>query len=182
MFVFISTSYEDKWSYDWSEIRKPIKDSIQLIESDDFISTGVKGIAGKEPKQFKRRFWVMQNATKEELTQLIKYPNGTVKCVAYEGLLRRFNTDVYNIFKSVLNEKTEITSLYGGCEGYNTLIAEYLIGFIYGHYFGLAPPFHPRSPLSTKLFNLTDLEKNQIIDDYKELIDNKEKILTAYFK
>ena len=40
-------------------------------------------------KAIERRRWVMNNATKIELLKLFEYPNGTVKVIAYEGLLRK---------------------------------------------------------------------------------------------
>src|SRR5690606_31557953 len=89
LFAF-SSFYEKSWSFNWNGIRNQIKDSVQIAENGG-ISSGVVGYGARKPKQFDRRHWIMQNATESELIKLTEYPNGTVKTIAYEGLIRKEN-------------------------------------------------------------------------------------------
>jgi len=126
----LSSFYEKSWSYNWNEISVQIRDSVKLAEHRG-ISSGVVGYAGVKPKQFDRRYWIMQNATKSELLKLTNYPNATIKTIAYEGLLRKTNyTDKTKlVLKSI--DDSEYPMIYQtGCTGIQMSIAEYLVEFV----------------------------------------------------
>jgi len=83
----IITNHEPKQFYNWTEIRTEIKDSIQVSESRG-ITSGVGRMGISTKNEVDRRKWIMKNATNYELQKLTEFPNGNVKAIAYEGLLR----------------------------------------------------------------------------------------------
>ncbi|MDW3195220.1 MAG: hypothetical protein R8G66_22790 [Cytophagales bacterium] len=86
--LYYGIAYEPDWTYDWDGIQTEIRDSTRLVAERDFISSGIVGNSGRAPLQFYRRKWITENASAEELLRLTKYPNGAVKAMAYEGLIR----------------------------------------------------------------------------------------------
>lgn len=50
-------------NYQLFGLRPAILDTVKLIENDNFISTGVVGYAGRKPKEFDRRQWLMMRIT-----------------------------------------------------------------------------------------------------------------------
>jgi len=105
-------------------IRSEVLDTVRKIELDNFISTGIVGIAGKKPKQFDRRIWLMSKAKNDELLKLIKYPNVVVKATAFESLYRRGNPEIGNILIKLSNQD-ELIQFRSGCTSYPFQIGEY---------------------------------------------------------
>jgi hypothetical protein len=129
LFTF-SSFYEKSWSYNWSGISEEVRNSVKVAEYDG-ISNGGVGISNRKPKQYDRRHWIMQNATESELLKLTDYPNGTIKTIAYEGLIRKsdFNNKTGLVLKSI--KDTEYPIEYQmGCVGAQMYISEYLIDFV----------------------------------------------------
>src|SRR5690606_40641268 len=81
--VFVLSSfYEKSWTYNWNGIRQQIKDSVKVAETSG-LSSGLVGIVPSRNQQYFRQVWIMENATKPELSKLTDYPNATVKAIAY---------------------------------------------------------------------------------------------------
>ncbi|MAB47781.1 MAG: hypothetical protein CMC05_04035 [Flavobacteriaceae bacterium] len=130
IFAVLTSFYEKTWSYNWNGINEQIRDSVKVAENNG-ISSGWVGIAPRRPKQYDRRFWIMNNATESELIKLTDYPNGTIKTIAYEGLLRKpeFENKVDLMLKAI--KDTEYSIFYRtGCEGMNMNISEYLVDLV----------------------------------------------------
>ena len=126
----LSSGYEKSWSYNWNGISDQVRDSIKVAEYGG-ISSGWVGIAPKKPKQYDRRFWIMKNASESELLKLTEYPNGTIKTIAYEGLIRKKDFDKKSelILKAI--DDNEFTIEYAsGCTGMPMRISEYLVDFV----------------------------------------------------
>ncbi|MBE9577252.1 hypothetical protein [Flavobacterium proteolyticum] len=157
-----SAYYEKKWSFNWSEIRGKIKDSIKIAEIHG-ISNGVGGNGMSTEKEVNRRRWIMENATDKELLNLIEYPNGTIKAIAYEGLLRRneFKWKTELTLKAI-NDTIYRVDYQSGCLSSNRLIGEYLIEDVL--------MIDERMPVSRNLIKI-DFEFNE---------DDKKKILSSY--
>ncbi|WP_408038789.1 hypothetical protein [Tenacibaculum amylolyticum] len=126
----ISLFYEKSWTYNWSEIRQQIKDSVRIAEHDG-ISSGVVGYDARKPAQFDRRHWIMKNATTSELLKLTEYPNGTIKTIAYEGLIRKREYKNKNalILKAIADTEYPI-HYQSGCVGSSMNIGEYLVDVV----------------------------------------------------
>ncbi|QIE58687.1 hypothetical protein G5B37_03655 [Rasiella rasia] len=126
LFTF-SSFYEKSWSYNWNGISEQIRDSIKVAEYGG-ISSGVVGVSGRKPKQFDRRIWIMKNATEKELLNLTEYPSGTIKAIAYEGLLRRkdYKDKTSLVLKSLKDTEYPI-EYQSGCLSSKMYVGEYLI-------------------------------------------------------
>ena len=163
LFAF-SSFYEKSWSFNWNGIRNQIKDSIQVAEYGG-ISSGVVGIDARKPKQYDRRYWIMQNATKEELLKLTEYPNGTIKTIAYEGLIRKpgFMEKTDLILKAISDTKYPI-EYQAGCVGTNMNIGEYLIDFVL-YIDDKSPP----APIGLEnQFKISEIDRVKILKEYRK--------------
>ena len=89
LIFFLSFGCESVNFFNWQGIRPEIRDTVKLIEQYGSVTSEAVGPAGKTPRQWYRRKWLMKNATESELRKLIDYPNGVVKATAYEGLIRK---------------------------------------------------------------------------------------------
>ncbi len=161
----LSSFYEKNWSYNWNGIREQIKDSIKASEFRG-ISTGGVGIANKKPKQYDRRFWIMKNATESELSKLTEYPNGIIKTIAYEGLLRKpeFENKV-DLMLNVIDDTEYSIYLQGGCEGTQMNISEYLVDFVL-----LIDDNGPFPPLGIKnRYNFSQKDIDKILEEYRKV-------------
>ncbi len=126
----LSSGYEKSWSYNWNGISDQVRDSIKVAEYGG-ISSGWVGIAPKKPKQYDRRFWIMKNASESELLKLTEYPNGTIKTIAYEGLIRKKSFDKKSELILKALDDNEFTIEYAsGCTGMPMRISEYLVDYV----------------------------------------------------
>ncbi|MCT4665245.1 MAG: hypothetical protein N4A45_08450 [Flavobacteriales bacterium] len=147
------TNYEPSWSYNWNGIRKEVKDSIKVAELYEITS------------KFNRRHWIMENATESELLKLAEYPNGTVKTIAYEGLLKKkkYSNKAELILKAI--QDTVYTVEYQfGCIIRDKKIGEYLIQNVL-----MIDERIPSLPPKMKVdFGLTAIEKETILSSYRK--------------
>lgn len=106
----------------------------------------------------KTRLWIMNNATEYELLNLIKYPNGTVKAIGYEGLLRRsdYSKKIDLISKSI-NDKEYKVYYSVGCEAIELEISQYLIQWFL-KIDNKMPPFRPELVVD---YGLSESEKEK---------------------
>lgn len=161
--IIFSSFYEKRWSYNWDEIRKQIKDSVEVAQFGG-ISNGTVGISGRKPQQFDRHHWIMKNATKSELLKLIDYPNATVKAIAYRGLIRKKDfKDRTNLVLKSFREVDYPIEYSMGCVGTKMYISEYLIDLVLH--------INDKSPPSLHILrNQYQLSKNdieKIMDKYR---------------
>ena len=161
----LSSFYEKSWSYNWNGISKQIKDSVQVAQYHG-ISSGWVGIAPQKPKQYDRRFWIMKNATASELLKLTEYPNGTIKTIAYEGLIRKpeFENKSELVLKAISD--TEYPTYYrSGCGTTIMNIGEYLVDFVL-----FIDDKSPPPPIGFEnQFGLSESERNQILEEYRKV-------------
>jgi hypothetical protein len=128
----MASTYEKSWTYNWEGIREQIKDTVKIAQYRG-ISTGVISIDARKSNQFDRRVWLMKHATVDELLKLTEYPNGTVKTIAYEGLIRKTEfEDKYDIVIKAISDIEYDIELLSGCEGARMSIGEYLVNYILG--------------------------------------------------
>ena len=167
----ISSSYKPGWFYNWHGIRSEIRDSVRLIEQSGIVTSGTVGYLGKTPQQWYRRKWVMKNASEEELSLLLTYPNGAVRVTAYEGLLRKGGTNEFEIFSRALSDTVTYFNFQTGCEGRRMMIGEYLVQ-------NLIPVSDkvPLPPPNSRIdYDLTKVEILNLQLLYNDLINRKNK-------
>ncbi|WP_299215204.1 hypothetical protein [uncultured Dokdonia sp.] len=112
--------------FDWSEIRPEIKDTVLYIEKRNSIDTQYTGYSGSSSSLWKTQQWLINNAKKSELHQLMNYKNSAVKGVIFEGLLERKDSKVFDyIINSVDDEGTIHFQL--GCVGNDFGLTEYYL-------------------------------------------------------
>lgn len=158
------TNYEPNWNYDWKDIRLSIKDSIQVAELRG-ITSGTGRMGATIDKEIDRRQWIMKNATESELLKLTEYPNGTVKAIAYEGLLRKETfTEKTELTLKAIQDTTYLLGYQSGCIGWNMEIGEYLVQHVL-MIDKLTPPFPPE--MYTE-FGLTKIDEEKIISEYRK--------------
>jgi hypothetical protein len=164
-FVFIlSSSYQKSWTYEWNGIHQQIKDSVKMAECKG-LSGGLVGHDARRPSQFDRRQWIMNNASNAELLKLTEYPDGTIKTIGYEGLLRKsdYSNKTELVIKSITDTAFQINYQLG-CEGTKMKIGKYLINHVL--YLDNKNP-HPKDFKNDIVF--TSEEKNIIIFEYNKL-------------
>jgi hypothetical protein len=158
------TNYQLNWSYNWGGIRTEIKDSLKVAELRG-ITSGVGGMGISTKSEVNRRRWIMRNATESELLKLIEYPNGTVKAIAYEGLLRKKEfTNRTELILRAIQDTTYLVDYQSGCIGWNREIGEYLVQDVL-MIDDQIPPFPPE--MRTE-FGLTEKDKEKILSEYKK--------------
>jgi len=110
----------------------------------------------------------MHNATESELLKLTEYPSGTVKAIAYEGLIRKrdFNNKSEIILKALKDNKY-LVSYQMGCEGFNMTIGKYLMTFVLEYNDTFYPPTREKDN-----FGISELDKEKILTEYR-IIKNK---------
>ena len=164
LFVF-SSFYEKSWSYNWNGVSQSIKDSVQIAQYQG-ISSGVVGLAPRKPKQFDRRRWIMKHATIDELLKLTEYPNGTIKTIAYEGLIRNpYFNDKANLLLKAVDDIQYKVYFRSGCTETNMFISEYLIEFVLFIDNESPPPL----PEFQTDFGLQEDEIDHILEAYRKL-------------
>ncbi|WP_298346705.1 hypothetical protein [uncultured Algibacter sp.] len=164
----IVSNYEPNWSYNWNGIRKEIKDSLQIAELRG-ITSGIGGMGASTKNEVDRRRWIMKTATESELLKLTEYPNGIVKGIAYEGLLRKkgFSNKTELTLKAIRDTTYQI-DYQSGCLGWNMGIGEYLVQNVLLIDDEIPPP--ERLPD----FGLTEMDKEKILTEFRKLQVKKE--------
>ena len=144
----IFTTSETNNNYSLDGIRNEIKDSIKVSELNGTTSRWVR---------------VRENATESELLKLTEYPNGIVKAIAYEGLLRKkeFAQKTELIFRAI-NDTTYIIDNQSRCV-MNVNIGEYIVQNVL--------LIDDEIPIPEKLpdFGLTKIEKEKILTEFRKL-------------
>lgn len=160
--VVLSSFYEKSWSHNWNNVSKSIKDSVLVAKNTGY--TGGVGPNGRSMEKFaKTRLWIMNNASENELLNLIKYPNGTVKAIGYEGLLRRSDySKKLDLISKAINDKEYKVYYSAGCEGIELEISQYLIQWFL-KIDNQMPPFRPELIVD---YGLSESEKEKILIEF----------------
>jgi len=128
---------------------------------------------GKSTKdEVNRRKWIMKNATESELQKLTNYPNGTIKAISYEGLLKK--KEITNNYKCdlmirAIRDTTYQVSYQSGCLGWERSIGEYLIQDI----LRIDDRLPPMTRAFRASFGLTDTQRGKILIEFKKTLKNK---------
>lgn len=167
--LFLLSTYESNWTFNWNEIRPEIRDTVKLIENYGSVTSSVVGINAKTPQQWHRRKWLMRNADEKELRLLIDYPDGVIKATAFEGLIRKPNSRKYELITQALNDTTTFFDYRSGCLGFPMMLGEYVVENI----IPVSDKMPPLSPNQILRYNLSKEEIANIIELYNRRIDKK---------
>lgn len=158
----LTSGYEKSWTFNWDGIESNIKDSITVYKHQS-ISSGIGGNGRAMPEEIESRKWIMKNATESELLKLTEFPNGNIKAIAYEGLLRK--KSFKNKTELILNAVNDtLYSVYyqSGCLGSELKVGKYLVQNVL-MIDNQIPPFRPE--LITD-FGFSELEKQKILTEF----------------
>ena len=158
----LTSGYKKSWTFNWNGIESNIKDSISVYKYQS-ISNGIGGNGKEMPKEVERRKWIMQNATESELLKLTEFPNGNIKAIAYEGLLRKKNfKNKAELISNAINDTIYSVYYQSGCLGNKLEIGEYLVQNVL-MIDDRIPSFRPE--LITD-FGLSKMEKQKILNEF----------------
>jgi antitoxin (DNA-binding transcriptional repressor) of toxin-antitoxin stability system len=178
--IFVYSSNEPRLFYDWSGIRQSVKDTVIIIADHGEVAAAIVGFDTVPPQQYHRRTWLIRNATLDELTKLTDYPNGAVKAMVYEGLIRKDSTHRFEILMQALQDTSTFFNYQAGCLGEWTMVGEYLADHVLELNFDVA--FPPPPPPSGNNHSFSDEEINKIKLRYRGLVEKKQKYLQAYLE
>ena len=129
-----SSSYDKSWNFDWSGIRPQVKDSILALKKYGNISFGTRGNGRIETKQFNRQEWISKYVFDSELIELLDYPDGTVKGLSFQILLKKQKKLKYKLLKKALNDSLTFVHFQMGCVGSGIMLNEYLSFFAFDEF------------------------------------------------
>lgn len=100
-----------------------------------------------------------------ELLKLTEYPNGTVKAIAYERLLRKKEfSNKTELTLRAIQDTTHLIDYQSGCIGWNREIGEYLVKDVL-----MIDSQTSSFPLKMQTkFGLTKINKEKILLEYKK--------------
>ena len=166
LLYFISTSYSEKWNFKWTGIRKNIKDSILALDKYGGLTGPAVGYSGRTPNQWYRQKWLLENATENELYELTDYPSGTVKGLAYSGLILKSSANKYDLYQKSLNDTLAFVYHTSGCIEAGFMLSEYTIDFIGRE----------------NIKDLSSEQRKKIMTLYSERLSKKEFYKEEYYK
>ncbi|CAM1344524.1 hypothetical protein [Tenacibaculum amylolyticum] len=162
-FLFIiSNSYTPKWNFKWKGIRKEVKDSVQRLDRIGEISSDSISQYGYRLDSYFIHKWLIENVKPLEFYKLLDYPNGTVKAVAYEGLMYNNKVKKYPLFMKSLNDTLAFVYYRSGCIGSGAMLSDYVINFITNIDHQAPPKYNP------PIIELTLEEKEEILTLFKK--------------
>lgn len=163
-----TSNYHPRWNFNWNTIRPEIKDSIAPYEFK-YLTNGVGAMGSSTQNEVDRRRWIMSNATESELLKLTTYPNGTIKAIAYEGLLRKeeFRAKTELTVKAIQDTTYKVFFL-SGCEAWEREIGAYLMQDV----LILDDQIPPLRSKYLANIDLSDSDKNLILSEYIKFTTN----------
>jgi hypothetical protein len=158
---YLAEAYHPKWQFDWNTIRSEMIDSIRFVERHGIGST-CEGFSCRVSRSLSTRKWLQKKLTDEELMHLKNYPNGRVKAMAYEGLLKRSNINHFSLLREVIVDNDYGVDIPAGCRRAYLLLSDYL----FEHHFPelcFRPLFVPNNEINIRL---EPFEKRKLREEY----------------
>lgn len=108
----------------------------------------------------------MHHATESELLKLTEYPSGTVRAIAYEGLIRKkgFNQKTELILEAFRDTEYEV-DYQSGCLGWRMTLGEYLMRNVLFIDDQIPPP--PSEFIND--FGISEFDNGKILAEYRKL-------------
>lgn len=159
-----TSNYREQWFYNWDGIRESIKDSILVYEYRS-ITSGIGGMGRSTEKEVESRKWVMEYASVNELDKLTKFPRGTIKAIAYEGLHQKKEyLNKTELVLKAINDTIHKVSYQSGCIGWEMEIGEYLVNYV----LNVNNEFPPLPPGQAYKHNLSNDDIKIILSEFKK--------------
>ena len=100
------------------------------IARDNVLKSSGVGEAGMRTDQWERFETLTREASDTELTALMKYPNAVVRCYAFQGMILRGNTGVYQVLLRLLHDTASVET-FQGCIVSSTVAGDYCLNLVY---------------------------------------------------
>ena len=162
--MIISLSYQKSWLFNWDDIQPRVKDSLKIYEYQS-ITCGIIGDGKAYPEEIETRNWIMKNASIAELWKLTEFPNGNIKAIAYEGLLKKNINNKAALIIKAIQDTSHFVYYDCGCLGQRMSIGTYLVRHILFIDDEIPPPPLAKTPENIKL---SDFEIETILLEYKK--------------
>lgn len=164
-------------SFDWSNISMSVKDTCRKVIEYGELARFSSDKNSEDYQQLNRQFWLMKNASKEELEALTEIEFGVLRYVAHSGLIRFDTVNSYQYALNALNDTTQDVYYISGCTSNNYLVGEFI-----GEYMLLLNNNIPKpSNEYYKQFNLTALQLEDLKYKFKILKDKKHHYLNKIY-
>jgi hypothetical protein len=176
--IILAISYKPETFYNWTPIRPEVRDSVRLIQNDYVFEINLICPEDKNISQgLKRRRWLMDYCSNDELKHLLTFPDGKVIVTSFQGLVLKNDENIMSHLETVLYDTTQFVS----GENEPLPVGIYCLRFVLGLdqivFDGPLPPkFYCDFPNYKKEFTLSEI--NHIDSIYHKLdYDNYERFV-----
>jgi len=111
--------------FEWSGIRKEIKDSAIWIGKSGSYDCAMTGYSNTESGQYKRIKWLKSNIKKDEAHLLINYPSAVVQAIVFDKLIQRKDSAALTFYFQHQNDSSEFYE-HCGCVGATWKLNDYM--------------------------------------------------------
>lgn len=146
----------------WNGVRSEIKEKVEVAQHD---LTSLDFLLAKDSVSAhrKRSEEIMSKATVSELLKLTKHSSGTIRAIAYEGLIRRSEfEDKEKLILEAISDSVYFVGLDTGCESTDVTLGAYLIDYVL-QLNNERPPF----PIEKQDFGLTESQEKRILTVFR---------------
>lgn len=165
----------DRAHFDWKGVRPEIRDSILKLDQYGSLMRDENENDPEVSQQCHRQQWILENASESELHILTGFPSGTVKGLAYEGLLSDTNGAQYELLVEVLNDTLSFIRCEAVCNGKMIMLSDYVINQISD----IKYPGMGDKPIE---ITLTEPQRREIIAMYYQRRDRQSFYRKEYLK
>lgn len=132
--LFTSLLFGQFPEFDISKVSNKTRGIVNKIEKINMVQGIGVGIAGTKPKQYENYEDLEKTAGIDELIELSRHPNGSVRSYAFSALANRENVDLYPIVLEHLQDFELIRTQYGCVISQETVGDHFLHQIIYIDY------------------------------------------------
>lgn len=118
------------------ELRPAIQKIAKGIARGNVLESEFVGIAGTRSKQWDKYEKLKQEATNDELRQLVNNKNAVIRCYSFQALANRKGVDVFPILINHLNDTAYVETLQG-CIGSSQTAGDYFLEVVTPQYVDL---------------------------------------------
>jgi len=127
IFIIIFLSCSNKNSSGRGIENSQLSDSINVMIEYGRVPNSVSGSSTRTPKEYLTMNWIIKNSSNKELEQMFYNPNANIRCIAFIGITKRKDTDIFKFFTEVLRDDSTKVPFMHLCYTIGGFCYEYLI-------------------------------------------------------
>lgn len=124
--LFTSLLFGQFPEFDISKVSNRTREIVYKIEKINMVQGIAVGIAGTKPKQYENYEDLEKTANIDELIELSRHPNASVRSYAFSALAKHNNVDLYPIVLEHLQD-FELVNTQFGCVGSRETVGDYFL-------------------------------------------------------